>query len=197
MITSIGLVFTLIGVSIHWSPFNVLPRGDSVLNQLLKPLLMSSPFVDVSFLFTWNLSEYYLCYTPWLNFNHSFFFIFFLGMATMKENNGKEVVDEANRPETQSQLRPSAGDKRKSLSKTLDLGNLLSLREKKAKHGSLKPRVIKPSLLMTQPFVTIFYVDLSAPIEITPSKTTAPASSQPSQRIPMNLVENEDGLGTL
>ena len=115
----------------------------------------------------------------------------------MKENNGKEVVDEANRPKTQSQLRPSAGDKRKSLSKTLDLGNLLSLREKKAKHGSLKPRVIKPSLPMTQPFVPIFYVDLSAPIEITPSKTTAPASSQPSQRIPMNLVENEDGLGTL
>ena len=179
MIASIGLVFTLTGVSIHWSHFNVLPHGDSVLNQLLKPLLMSSLFVDVSFLFTWNLSEYYLCYTPWLNFNHSFFFsFFFLGMANMKENNGKEVVDEANRPETQSQLRPSTGDKMKSLSKMLDLGNLLSRREKKAKHGSLKPGVIKPSLPMTQLSVQIFDVDSSAPIEITPSKTTAPALSQ-------------------
>ena len=96
----------------------------------------------------------------------------------MKENNGKEVVDEANRPETQSQLRPSTGDKMKSLSKMLDLGNLLSRREKKAKHGSLKPGVIKLSLPMTQLSVQIFDVDSSAPIEITPSKTTAPALSQ-------------------
>ena len=52
----------------------------------------------------------------------------------MKENKGKEVMDEANRPKTQSQLRPSTGDKRKSLSKMLDLGNLPNRREKKAKH---------------------------------------------------------------
>ena len=38
----------------------------------------------------------------------------------MKENKGKEVVDEATRLEAQSQLRPSVGDKRKTLSKTLD-----------------------------------------------------------------------------
>ena len=42
----------------------------------------------------------------------------------MKENKGKEVVDEKTRPEAQSQLRPSIGDKRKTLPKTLDLGNL-------------------------------------------------------------------------
>ena len=52
----------------------------------------------------------------------------------MKENKGKEVMDEANRPKTQSQLRPSTGDKRKSLSKTLDLGNLPNRQGKKVKH---------------------------------------------------------------
>ena len=109
------------------------------------------------------------------------------------------MVDEANRLETQSQLRPSVGDKRKTLSKTLDLGNLPSHRGKKAKHRSSKPRVVKPShpttqpsVPTTQPSVQIFDVFSSVPIEITPSKTTTPASSQPSQRIPMNLVENED-----
>ena len=66
-------------------------------------------------------------------------------MAIVKENKGNEVVDEANRPETQSHLRPFAGDKRKSLSKTPDLGNLSSRRGKKAKHGSSKPGVVKPS----------------------------------------------------
>ena len=49
----------------------------------------------------------------------------------MKENKGKEVVDEANRPETQSHLHPFAGDKRKSLSKTLDLGNLPVIEERR------------------------------------------------------------------
>ena len=57
-------------------------------------------------------------------------------MATMKENKGKEAVDEASHPEIQSQARPFVGDKRKSLSKNLDLGNLPSRRGKKAKHGS-------------------------------------------------------------
>ena len=51
---------------------------------------------------------------------------FFSGMTTMKENKRKEVVDEVTRPEAQSQPRPSIGDKRKSLSKMLDLGNLPS-----------------------------------------------------------------------
>ena len=55
-----------------------------------------------------------------------------------------------------------------------------------------KVGVVRPNLPTSQPFVQIFDVDSSAPVEITPSKTTAPASSQPSQRIPMNLIENED-----
>ena len=61
----------------------------------------------------------------------------FLGMATMKENRGKEVMDEGSRPD-----HPSAGDKGKTLSKNLDLGNLPSRRGKKAKHGSSKVGVV-------------------------------------------------------
>ena len=52
----------------------------------------------------------------------------------MKENKEKEVVGEENHPVTQTQVRPSAGEKRKPLSKNLDIGNLPSRRGKKAKH---------------------------------------------------------------
>ena len=110
----------------------------------------------------------------------------------MKENRGKEVVDEGNRPKTQTQARHFAGDKGKSLFKNLDLGNLHSRRGKKAKHRSSLVGVVKFTLLTSQPSVQVFNIDTSTPIEITPSKTTAPASSQPSQRISMNLIENED-----
>ena len=110
----------------------------------------------------------------------------------MKENKGKEVVDEKTRPKAQSQLLPSIGDKRKTLPKTLDLGNLPSRRGKKAKHGSSRLGVVKPSLPTSQPSIQVFDVDSSIPIEVTLAKTTAPASSQPPQRVPMNLLENED-----
>ena len=110
----------------------------------------------------------------------------------MKENKRKEVVDGATRLEAQSQPRLSVGDKRKTLPKTLDLGNPPSRRGKKVKHGSSRPRIAKSSLPTSQPSVLIFYVDSSIPIEVTPAKTTAPISSQPSQRVPMNLLENED-----
>ena len=98
----------------------------------------------------------------------------------MKENKGKEVVDEATKLEAQSQLRPSVGDKRKTLPKTLNLKNLPSHQGKKAKHGSSKPGVVRPSLPTSQPSVQIFNVDSSIPIEVTPTKTTVPTSSQPS-----------------
>ena len=55
-------------------------------------------------------------------------------MSTMKENKEKEIVGEESRPESQAQVHPSAGDKRKPLSKNLDIGNLPSRRGKKAKH---------------------------------------------------------------
>ena len=66
-----------------------------------------------------------------------------------------------NKPETQSQLSPSARDKRKTLSKTLDLGNLPSHWGKKVKHRSSKSGFVKPSLPTTQSSVQIFDVDSS------------------------------------
>ena len=56
-------------------------------------------------------------------------------------------MDQGNRPEAQSQARPSAGDKRKSLSKNFDLGNLSCRQGKKAKHGSSHVGVVKPTPL--------------------------------------------------
>ena len=44
---------------------------------------------------------------------------------------------------------------------------------------------------MPPPSIQIFDVDSSTPVDVTPSKTT-PTYSQPSQRIPMNIIENED-----
>ena len=56
-----------------------------------------------------------------------YYFVFLvLGMSTMKENKEKEVVGEENRPKTQAQIHPLAGEKRKPLSKNLDIGNLPS-----------------------------------------------------------------------
>ena len=122
MTASIKAVSTLIEVSIRWLPFNVLPSRDLALNRLLKPLLTRSLFVDVSFL----LRIYMNLYITLFGLTLIFIYYCFLGMATMKENKRKEVVDEGNRPETQSQPHPSSGDKRKALSKNLDLGNLPS-----------------------------------------------------------------------
>ena len=113
----------------------------------------------------------------------------------MKENKGKEAMDKGSHPEIQSQAHPFTRDKRKSLSKNLDLGNLPNLQGKKAKHGSTQ--TVKPTLPPSQPSVQVFDVDLSTPNETTPSKalpskSTAPASSQLSQRVPTNIIENED-----
>ena len=49
--------------------------------------------------------------------------------------------------ETESQPCPSVGDKRKNLSKTVDVENLPSRRkDKRTKHRLSKTRVVKPSL---------------------------------------------------
>ena len=101
----------------------------------------------------------------------------------MKENKEKEVVGEESRPETQSQVRPSAGDKRKPLSKNLDIGNLPSQRGKKPKHGSFQ--TAKPNLPPLQSSIKIYDLDSFTPTETTSSKTplskmTVPATSQSS-----------------
>ena len=60
-------------------------------------------------------------------------------MATMKENKGKEVVDEG----VKSQPRPPIGEKRKNISSRVDLGDLLSRRGRDKKHKSSKPQGVK------------------------------------------------------
>ena len=69
----------------------------------------------------------------------------------MKGNKGKEVAGEGNcpkagdaRPDIVAQTCLSAGDKRKSLPRNLDLGSLPSRHEKRVKHSSSK--VTKPIL---------------------------------------------------
>ena len=57
-----------------------------------------------------------------------------------------------------------------------------------------KPGVVKPSLPTSKLSIRIFDVGSSIPIEVTPAKTIPP-SFQPSQRVPMNLLENETWLG--
>jgi len=65
----------------------------------------------------------------------------------MKENKGKGVVNEETLPEMESQPHLSVGDKRKHLSKTVDLENLPCHRkEKRAKHRLSKPGVVKLGL---------------------------------------------------
>ena len=113
----------------------------------------------------------------------------------MKENKGKEIVNEEDRPKSQPQVRPLAGDKKRSLSKSLDLGNLPNHWGKKAKHGS--SQIIKPNISSSQQPVRIYDVDSSTPIGTIPSKTppskmTVPVTSRPSQQVPSNIIENED-----
>ena len=131
----------------------------------------------------------------------TYYFVFLvLGMSTMKENKEKEVVGEENRPETHAQIHPSAGEKRKPLSKHLDIGNLPSRRGKKAKHMS--SQAAKPNSPPPQSSIRVYDVDSSTPTKTTPSKTppskthpsktTAPATSQPSALVPTNIIKNEN-----
>ena len=92
----------------------------------------------------------------------------------MKENKGKGLADEETMQKTHSQSRPDVGDKRKTLSKTIDLRNLPSRRgHKKAKHGSSKFGIIKLSFVIPpaskQPSVQILNLDSSILTGATPS----------------------------
>ena len=101
-------------------------------------------------------------------------------------------MDEATRQEVQSQPRPAVGDKRKNLLKAIDLENHPSRhKEKRAKHRSFKPG-LSTFPTSKQPSIKIQDIDSSEPARVPLSKIVMPASSQPSQRVPMNLLENED-----
>ena len=101
----------------------------------------------------------------------------------MKGNKGKEVTSGGARHEVESQVHPSTGDKRKTLSKNLDLENLPSRRSKKTRHGS--SQVVKPNPPSSHQPAQVFDVDSSTPVETTPSQTlpsklTVSTLSQPS-----------------
>ena len=101
----------------------------------------------------------------------------------MKGNKGKEITSKGARHEVESQVHPSTGDKRKTLSKNLDLENLPSRRSKKTRHGS--SQVVKSNPPSSHQPAQVFDVDSSTPVETTPSQTppsklTLSTSSQPS-----------------
>ena len=142
---------------------------------------MSLLIKDVSFL----LCIFITCFVQTLTF-----FFFFTRMVTMKENKGNGLIDEETMQEgTHSQPRPVVGDKRKTLSKMIDMGSLPSCQgHKKAKYKSSKFGVVKLGLVIPPapaklPSVQILDEEPSNP-EVTPSKT--------SKSAPMNLLENKD-----
>ena len=95
----------------------------------------------------------------------------------MKGNKGNEVTSEGARHEVDSQVRPLTGDKRKTLSKNLDLENLPSRRSKKTRHGSSQvvksnppsSQVVKSNPPSSHQPAQVFDVDSSTPVETTPS----------------------------
>ena len=117
---------------------------------------------------------------------------FLLGMATMKENKGKEVMDEG----VKSQPRPPTGEKRKNISSRVDLGDLPSKRGREKKHKSSKPQDIKsPHASNQESSVQILTLDSEPkdpPSKKISSIVHAPTSSTPSKEVPQHLLGNED-----
>ena len=112
---------------------------------------------------------------------------FLLGMATMKENKGKEVMDEG----VKSQPRPPTGEKRKNIWSRVDLGDLPSRRGREKKHKSSKPQDVKsPPASNQESPVQILTLD-SEPKDPTSKKISsivhAPTSSTPSKEVPQHL----------
>ena len=113
----------------------------------------------------------------------------------MKENKGKEVVDEVVRQ--QSQSRPPTSEKQKNISLRIDLGDLPSRCGRGKKHKSTKPQDVKspPSVSNLESPVQILTLDSEpkdAPSKKVSSIVYAPTSSLPSKEVPQHLLGNED-----
>ena len=67
----------------------------------------------------------------------------------MKENKGKEVMDEVVKQGVQSQPRPPASEKQKNISSRVGLGDLPSRHGREKKHKSSKPQDIKSTPLVS------------------------------------------------
>ena len=105
----------------------------------------------------------------------------------MKENKGKEVVNEAVGQKALPQSHPSVGDKRKNLSLGVDLGNLPSrCWEKKVTLKSSKPMDVQSTPIPIHEPEDVQILDLEpkdSPMQA-PSTVKAPSSSQPSHQVP-------------
>ena len=110
----------------------------------------------------------------------------------MKENKGKEVMDEG----VKSQPRPPTGEKRKNISSRVNLGDLPSRRGREKKHKSSKPQDIKSPPTSNQEYpVQILALDpepKDPPSKKISSIVHAPTLSTPSKEVPQHLLGNED-----
>ena len=117
---------------------------------------------------------------------------FLLGMVAMKENKGKEAVDEG----VKSQPHPPTGEKRENISSRVDLGDLPSRHGRDKKHKSSKPQDVKspPASNLESP-VQILAFDpepKDPPSRKISSIVHAPTSSTPPKEVPQHLLGNED-----
>ena len=110
----------------------------------------------------------------------------------MKENKGKEVMDEG----VKSQPRPPTGEKRKNISSRVDLGDLPSRCGREKKHKSSKPQDVKSPSASNQEFpVQILALDPESkdpPSKKISSIVHAPTPSTSSKEIPQHLLGTED-----
>ena len=110
----------------------------------------------------------------------------------MKENKGKEVVDEG----VKSQPRPPTGEKRKNISSRVDLGDLPSRRGREKKHKSSKPQDVKyPPASNQESPVQILTLDSEPkdpPSKKISSIVHAPTPSTSSKEVPQHHLGNED-----
>ena len=115
----------------------------------------------------------------------------------MKENKGKEVMDEAVKQGVQSQSRPPTGEKQKNISLRVDLGDLPSRRGREKKHKSTKPQDVKSPPPVSNQGSPVQILTLDSEPKDPPSKKVssivhAPTSSLPSNEVPQHLLGNED-----
>ena len=108
-------------------------------------------------------------------------------MVAMKENKGKEVVDEG----VKSHPRPPTAEKRKNISSRVDLGDLPSRRGREKKHKSSKSQDVKsPSASNLDSTVQVLALDpepKDPPSKKISSTIHAPTSSTPSKEVPQHL----------
>ena len=109
----------------------------------------------------------------------------------MKENKGKEVMDEG----VKSQSRPPTRKKRKNISSRVDLGDLPSRRGREKKHKS-KPQDVKSPLIPNQEspmqILTLDSEPKDPPSKKISSIVHAATPSTPSKEVPQHLLGNED-----